>query len=193
MKRRKKSNRKRSKKSIIGIIAIMVMVISTSIYISYGFHQSREQEMEMPEDGWVNVELYYIGCAKTDFMKENKDWLIIDNERYIWTEGELTYTYSDYQFIYDYSHYQTEDQWFKFYDLDFDPQVALEKEKGIHYVFSLGRKLEWLQYKPDEISQFGGVFNRAGKEWESEIEEDVAYFYKFEYSGKHLARVEVEF
>lgn len=39
----------------------------------------------------------------------------------------------------------------KFYDLDFDLQVALEKEEGIDYVFSLGRKLEWLQYKPGEF------------------------------------------
>lgn len=47
------------------------------------------------------------------------------------------------------------------------------------YVFSLGRKLKWLQYNPDEISQFGGVMNRAGKEWDAEIEEDMVYFYEF--------------
>lgn len=35
--------------------------------------------------------------------------------------------------------------------------------------------------------------NRAGKEWDAEIEEDMVYFYEFEYSGKYLARVEMEF
>lgn len=61
------------------------------------------------------------------------------------------------------------------------------------YVFSLVRKLEWLQYNPDEISQFGGVMNRAGKEWDAEIEEDMVYFYEFEYLGRNIVRVEMEF
>lgn len=84
-------------------------------------------------------------------------------------------------------------KWYEFYDEDFDPQSALEKGGDSMYVFSLGRKLKWLQYNPDEISQFGGVMNRAGKEWDAEIEEDMVYFYEFEYSGKYLARVEMEF
>lgn len=167
----------------------MAIVIATGIYISYRFYQGREQKMT--EDGWVNVELYYIGCAKTVFMEEHD--FHVDNEDYIRADGELLYTYDAYYFIKDYSDYQRESRWYKFYDPDFEPQTALEKEKDTYYVFSVGQKLEWLQYNPNEISQFGGVFNRAGKEWESEIEEDVVYFYKFEYSGKHLARVEVEF
>lgn len=184
--------RKRSKKSIVIIITIIAMVIITGGFILYRFQQNQKQGIT--GDDWLSVELKYIGSAKTNFMKENSDWLIIDDEHYIRTEEELTYTYVDYQFLYDYSHYQTEDQWYKFYELDFDPQVALEKGEYRQYVFLPGRKLEWLQYKPDEISQFGGVMNRAGKEWDAEIEEDTVYFYEFEYSGEHhLADVSMEF
>lgn len=167
------------------------MAIAAGVCILYRYYQGREQEMT--EDGWINVELQYIGSAKTNHMKDNMD---IIGDCWLKKEGELTYVYSEeggsYEFLVNYSDYQRVNQWYKFYDLDFDPQSSLEKDR--YYVFSLFRRLEWLQYKPDKISQFGGVMNRAGKEWDADIEEDTVYFYEFEYSGEHhLADVSMEF
>ena len=190
MKRRARNINKISLKTIIIIITIILIVIVMSIYTFSRFYQNGDQTMA--GDGWVNVELHYIGSAKTDWMKISD--IVIDYEPWLRTEGELTYTYLDYYFLYDYSHYLIDNQWFEFYDLDFAPQSALEKGGNSHYVLSLGRKLEWLQYNPNEISDFGGVINRAGKEWSAEVEEDTVYFYEFEYSGiKHLADVSMEF
>ena len=176
-------------------IIIIVMVIGISICLFWILNRNRK-DAAMTEDGWVNVELHYIGSAKTDYMKNN--WEIMDDKIWLKTDGELIYTCSeegrDYEFLDDYTDYQRVSKWYEFYDADFDPESALEKGGGSLYVFSPGRKLEWLQYKPDEISRFGGVMNRAGKEWEEEFEEDTAYFYKFEYSGNHhLADVSMEF
>ena len=194
MKKSKRSKREKTKKiAILIIVVIIVVVIIVAACILYRFHQSREQEMT--EDGWINVELQYIGSAKTDYMK--KYWEGMDDKLWVMTNGELMYTYSEwggsYEFLDDYTDYQRRDRRYEFYDLDFEPQTVLEKGGYSHYVFSPGRKLEWLQYKPDEISQFGGVLNSAGKEWDAEME-DVVYFYEFEYSGKHhLADVSMEF
>lgn len=190
IKRRAGNKYKISSKTIIIIITIILIVIVMSIYTFSRFYQNENQTMT--EDGWVNVELHYIGSAKTDWMKRSD--IVIDWEPWLRTEGELTYTYGDYEFLYDYTDYQRVSKWYEFYDLDFEPQSALEKGGDGYYVFSLGRKLEWLQYNPDEVSRFGGVMNRAGKEWSAEVEEDTVYFYEFEYSGiKHLADVSMEF
>ena len=180
-----------NKYKIFVITIIIVMVIAISICLFWILNRNRK-DAAMTEDGWVNVELHYVGSAKTDWMKRNGK--VIDYETGLRTEGELTYTYGDYYFLYDYSHYLIEDNMDEFYDLDFDPQSAFGKGGDSYYVYSLGRKLEWLQYNSDEISQFGGVKNRAGKEWDAEIEEDTVYFYEFEYSGEHhFADVSMEF
>ena len=142
------------------IIIIIVMVLAISICLFWILNKNRK-DAAITEDGWVNVELHYIGSAKSDYMKISD--IVVDWEPLLRTEGELTYTYGDYEFLHDYADYQRVNKWYEFYDLDFDPQSDLEKDGDSHYVFSLGRKLEWLQYKPDEISQFGGVMNRAGK------------------------------
>lgn len=183
IKRRARNKYKISLKTVM----IIVVIILISICIFCKFYLDKAQAVT--ESDWVNVELHYIGSAKTDYKKEEK--IYIDND--IRTDDELTYTYSYYYFLRDYFDYQIEDQWYKFYDPDFEPKFALENGKDRYYVFSRGRKLEWLQYNPNKISQFGGVMNRAGKEWDAEIEEDMVYFYEFEYSGEYLARVEMEF
>ena len=185
--------RKTGSKYKISVITIIIIVMVLAISIcSFWILNRNRKDAAITEDGWVNVELHYIGSAKTDLMK--RDGKVIDYEPWPRTEGELTYTYLDYYLLHKYSNYLSYDKLFEFYDLDFDPQSDLEKGGDSHYVFSLGRKLEWLQYNPDEISQFGGVLNRAGKEWDAEIEEDTVYFYEFEYSGEHpLADVSMEF
>ena len=190
IKSRARNKYKISLKIIIIIITIIMVVMIMSIYTFSRFYQNGDQTMA--EDGWVNVELHYIGSAKTDWMK--RDGKVIDYEPWLRTEGELTYTYLDYYLLHKYSNYLAYDKLFEFYDVDFDSQSAFGKGGDSYYVFSLGRKLEWLQYNPDEISQFGGVKNRAGKEWSAEVEEDTVYFYEFEYSGEHhLADVSMEF
>ncbi len=185
--------RKTGSKYKISVITIIIIIIVLAISIcSFWILNRNKKDAAITEDGWVNVELHYIGSAKTDWMKISE--IVIDWEPWLHTEGELTYTYGDYEFLYDCTDYQRVNKWYEFYDLDFDPQSDLEKGGDSHYVFSLGRKLEWLQYNPDEISQFGGIINRAGKEWDAEIEEDTVYFYEFEYSGEHhLADVSMEF
>ncbi|MCM1267223.1 MAG: hypothetical protein NC302_04895 [Bacteroidales bacterium] len=171
-----------------GIIFGMVVLC---VFAFWGYSNSRKQETA--ESEWVDAELHYIGSAKTEYMR--KHWAGMDDD-VLWqhTEGELIYICQTYCFLDDYSDYLRENQWYEFYDADFEPQSALEKGGDSQYVFSLGRKLEWLQYNPDKISQFGGIYNRAGKEWEAELEEDTVYFYEFEYSEKrYLADVSMEF
>lgn len=192
---RKGRERKRSKISlkIIIIIIIIVTVIATGIYFFYRFYWNREQKMM--ENGWVNMELHYIGSAKTDYMKNH--WDVID-DFWLRKDGELTYVYptgdKSYEFWRDYDDYQLYNQRYEYYDMDFDPQETFVEGENVYYVISYLRRLEWLQYNPNEISQFGGVLNRAGKEWDAEIEDDKVYFYKIEYSGgHHLADVSMEF
>lgn len=55
-------------------------------------------------------------------------------------------------------------------------------------------KLQWLQYNPEWKSQFGGMANRAGINWDTELMEGYVYFYDFDaIKDGYLADMSLEF
>lgn len=78
--------RNKFKISLKTAIIIIVLIILISIYNFCKFYQDRGQAVA--ESDWVNVELHYIGSAKTNLFKEKDSHM--HDEYYIHTDGELT-------------------------------------------------------------------------------------------------------
>ena len=174
--------------SIAGVAVIAAALISKSVW-----NHIRERDIIMSEDGWVNVELNYLGSIKM------RDLEIIEQssnpKHYKYLDGDLEYTTWLYKFWADQKSFQKDAEASGFYDADFDTEAAIQYEKGKKYVYCYGRKITWMQYSTSEKTVFENVPSRIGVDWESPIEEYTIYVYEFAYDTEkngHLADMEYE-
>lgn len=173
--------KKKTKKKYILFLIVGLSALLITLSVGYFVKTNETKEhVSMTEDGWVDIELTYIGSAKVSKIGVDTTWS--DTPKY--TDGDLEFTYAWFNFLSDYDDYQIDDKWFGFYDADFDVESTLEYRKGIRYVYSYGRELTWLQYQSKKKSNFGRVLTRAGVDWEKELEDYTVYFYEFEYDSK---------
>ena len=133
-----------------------------------------------------DVQLFYIGTAKVDASKYEKvfDYGMTYRPYF---DGEDLFTFEGYLIFVDEKQFNlySSEKWFNLYDFEFE----IVYEEGINYVMSFGRKLEWLQYNPNWISQFGTVANRVGFDWNAEIDPATVYVYAFKYNRKENGAV----
>ena len=178
MKISKRSKREKTKKiAILIIVVIIVVVIIVAACILYRFHQSREQEMT--EDGWINVELCYIGSAHG---RLNIVAVGVPEE---WAKKEYVYNqYNGYFII-------TEKSWdfcakaCEFSDLDFEPQF----EENHAYVCTYGYQLKTLEYSTEKRTSWSnGYYNRATL-WTDDFHEKTYYFYEIGEIGHELGNM----
>ena len=192
VREKRKAKRKRRNKcifyvSIVGVVMIVAALISKSVW-----NHIREKDITVSEDGWVNVELKYLGSIKM------RDLEIIGSAKpkhYKYSDGDLEYTMWLYKFWADQKSFQKDAEASGFYDADFDTEAAIQYEKGKQYVYCYGRKITWMQYSTSEKTVFENVPSRIGVDWEIPMEEYTIYVYEFAYDTEkngHLADMEYE-
>ena len=113
----------------------------------------------MSEDGWVNVELKYLGSIK---MRNLEIIELAEPKHYKYSDGDLEYTLWLYKFWSDQKSFQKDAEISGFYDADFDTEAAIQYEKGKRYVYCYGRKITWMQYNTSKKTVFENVPSRIG-------------------------------
>ena len=173
--------------SMAGVAVIAAALISKSVW-----NHIRERDIIMSEDGWVNVELKYLGSIK---MRNLEIIELAEPKHYKYSDGDLEYTLWLYKFWSDQKSFQKDAEISGFYDADFDTEAAIQYEKGKRYVYCYGRKITWMQYNTSKKTVFENVPSRIGVDWEIPMEEYTIYVYEFAYDTEkngHLADMEYE-
>lgn len=131
-----------------------------------------EEEKSKKKDEWVDLDLKYIGSAKT----KSNTW---DTNEYgdynKFEDGNLVYYIGRYGIFISLDSYMKNN---KRLDEIYDEDFILEEKEGKEYVYMYGRKMKWLQYNPGRESMSGGYANRAGLDWEMEFAENTLFFYE---------------
>lgn len=146
--------------------------------LKYGYDNSSFLTDEQKR--FKEVELTYIGSAKANNYKKVLEYGMTYSRPGL--DGETLYTYEGYLIFSGEKMFDIycSEEWFDLYDVEFE----IAYKEGVEYVMSFGRELEWLQYNPNWITQFGTVANRAGFDWNAEIDPTIVYVYTFKYNVK---------
>lgn len=192
------------KKRIRNFIIILIVIIAmlfTSVLLKRHKICKELREVETGYDSialsdeekrFKDVPLTYIGKAQ---VNNSRAFDIFKMKEKPCFDGETLFTFSGYLFFEDeemFDIYVKDEKWFALSDISFE----IEYENGKLYVMSLGRELKWLQYNPDWTTQFGTVVNRAGFDWNENIDSSVVYIYQFSYDYEkygHLAFMKEEY
>ncbi len=192
VREKRKAKRNRRNKcilyvSIVGVVMIVAALISKSVW-----NHIREKDITVSEDGWVNVELKYLGIIK---MRNLEIIGSAKPKHYKYSDGDLEYTLWLYKFWSDQKSFQQDAEASGFYDADFDTETAIQYDEGKEYVYCYGRKITWMQYSTSKKTVFGNVPSRIGVDWEIPMEEYTIYVYEFAYDTEkngHLADMEYD-
>ena len=172
VREKRKAKRNRRNKCILYVNIVGVVMIVAALSSKSVWNHIREKDITVSEDGWVNVELKYLGSIKM------RDLEIIGSAKpkhYKYSDGDLEYTMWLYKFWSDQKSFQKDAEISGFYDADFDTEAAIQYEKGKRYVYCYGRKITWMQYNTSEKTVFENVPSRIGVDWEIPMEEYTIY------------------
>ncbi|MCH5264028.1 MAG: hypothetical protein J1F42_14060 [Lachnospiraceae bacterium] len=141
---------------------------------------SLEQEDEMEEndkkgyqDKFVDLEVIYLGYGMS-----SANWPLQKKIYEDGVEGEIA---GHHIFSSEIEFEMLVSDW-DIHDLSFDLTINPDN----YYLMIYGRKLDWMQYNPGRMSQFGGVEYRIGVDWESNVEEGTFFFYEID--GEQIER-----